>query len=97
MNLRFDRIHSWVSPACLAAVAFMLYAGAGMGQSGQGWGQPAYWAACGALAATAVIFSLFSLMAAKQHLRVARARIAQLKREEPVNGTQRRHKGTFQA
>jgi hypothetical protein len=94
MNLRFDGICSWVSPVCLGAVAFMLYAAGGTSQAGQGWSQAAYWAICGALTATGVIFSLFSLMAAKQHLRVARARMAQLSR---VNGTPRTRRGSFQS
>ena len=78
MTLRFDGIYSWVSPVCLAVAALMAYAG--LSAEPAPTGGPLCWILCGAFAAIGITSSVLGMMAAKQHLRVARARIAQHRR-----------------
>ena len=75
----------------------MFYLGTTFEGAALGWTGPLVWALCGGFAAIGSIFSLFSLLAAQQHLRVARARIAQYRREGMVDSATRPRKGSFRA
>lgn len=97
MNLRFDGIYSWISPACLALATSMFYLGTVLEGAALGWQGPLVWALCGGFAAVGAIFSLISFLTAKQHLRVARARIVQYRREGVLDSLNRPRKGFFKA
>jgi hypothetical protein len=82
MTLRFDGTYAWVSPVCLAVAGLMAYAG--FNAEPAPVGGPLCWILCGGFAAAGTIFSVLGLVAAKQHLRVARAHISRQRRPDQI-------------
>ena len=83
MTLRLDGIYAWVSPVCLSVAALMAYAGVNAEPAPVGG--PLCWLLCGGFAATGAVFSILNLLAARQHLRVARAHLSRRRQFNEVS------------
>jgi len=95
MTSRIEIVYQWVSPISFAGMTTMIYLGIGSTEPVlQGWVGATFWATVGALAATAIISAVLGLLAAQQHVRVARARI-QRHRQEVLAGNRLERRGEF--
>ena len=82
MNWRIEGWYQWLSPICFCVAAGMIYAGTDtLEPILVGTVAALFWAVCGAVAATAVIAAVLGWLAAKQHLRIAQARILRHRRQ----------------
>jgi hypothetical protein len=95
MTSRIEGVYQWVTPVSFAGMTAMIYFGMGSAEPVlQGWAGAIFWATVGALAATAIISAVLGLLAAQQHLRVARARIQRHRQEVPA-GNRLERRGEF--
>jgi len=79
---RIEIVYQWMSPICLSVAGGMVYAGFGpLDSVVQDWTAAIFWGICGGFAASGLIFALLVLHAAQTHVRVARARIRQHRRQ----------------
>src|SRR5262245_40524269 len=79
---RIEKVYQWLSPICLSVAGGMVYAGFGPFDSVvQDWTAVVFWGICGGFAASGLIFAMLALYAAQHHVRVARTRILQHRRE----------------
>jgi len=95
MTSRLEAVYPWLSPVCFAAGTAMVFLGLGSTEPRpQGWAGAIFWATAGALAATAILSAVLGFLAARQHLRLAHARINR-QRQVVSEGNRRLHRGEF--
>ena len=79
---RIEVVYQWLSPICLTVAGGMVYLGFGpLDSVVQGWTAAMFWGICGGFAGCGLIFAVLALYAAQRHVRVARTRILQHRRQ----------------